>query len=78
MGDTTTPFTSSLNGFEGNQKRISNLFINRTTDDIGLFGTISGANIADIALVDVEITGNDNVGGLVGRKNADTTSDSYE
>ncbi len=53
--------------FEGNGHTISNLMINRSTNDIGLFGiTASSSNIANIGLLDVRIVGGDDVGGLVG------------
>lgn len=53
--------------FNGNNKTISGLFINRpTTDNVGLFGyTQAGVRIYDLNL-DVNITGQNNVGGLLG------------
>jgi len=68
IGNLTTKFTGSFNGagFE-----ISNLFINRpATDQIGFFGYINdvsnGLIIKNICLRDVNITGDNKVGGLVG------------
>ena len=65
--------------FEGNGNTISSLTINRNTNNIGLFGVASaGTNITRIGLLDVDIKGNNNVGGLVGFNNGSTTqSDVY-
>ena len=71
-GITGTPpsFTAT---FEGNGHTISNLFINRTTDNVGLFGATGSASaIRNVKLTSVDVTGNDNVGALVGL-NGDVT-----
>ena len=54
--------------FEGNGHTISNLFINRpAADDVGLFaGTDRGSEVRRIGLEGVKVTGQDQVGGLVG------------
>ena len=54
--------------FDGNGHTIKNLTINRPDEDyIGLFGSISsGAEIKNLGLTDVDVIGNDYVGGLVG------------
>ena len=53
--------------FEGNGHTITNLFIDSSENDIGLFGeTTSSAVIRNLELVAVQVTGTDNVGGLVG------------
>ena len=58
--------------FDGKNKIISNLYINRPTENyVGLFGSTrigqpSGAKITDTRLESVSITGHDNVGGLFG------------
>ena len=54
--------------FDGNGHTIKNLTINRPDEDhIGLFGSISrGAEIKNLGLTDVAVTGNGMVGGLVG------------
>ena len=64
IGDSSTKFTGDFNG---SSYTISDLFISRTgTDYIGLFGYIDpGADIRDIGLVNVNITGNRYVGSLV-------------
>ncbi|MEX0741134.1 MAG: GLUG motif-containing protein, partial [Pseudohongiella sp.] len=64
------PFTGSLNG---NDRKITGLFINRTENgeapnSVGLVGVISGsATLTGLALEAVNITGGQNVGGLVSR-----------
>ena len=59
---------------DGNGHAISNLYINRTTQfndpgATGLFGYARG-QINDLGLVDADVTGVDNVGGLVGSSRA--------
>ena len=59
-----TPYSAI---FEGNGHTITNLFIDSSENDIGLFGeTTSSAVIRNLELVAVQVTGTDNVGGLVG------------
>ncbi|WP_245917249.1 MBG domain-containing protein, partial [Mongoliibacter ruber] len=59
--------------FDGKNYTIKGLTVNRSsTDDIGLFGIITGAlgsNIVlkNVGLIDVSIIGNRRVGGLIGR-----------
>jgi len=57
--------------FDGNNHTISGLYINRPTYDyVGLFGNIGGSEeeteIKDVNLTNVDITGHDYTGGLVG------------
>ena len=65
--------------FDGNGYTISNLMINRpTVNDIGLFGyTELGAEIVNVGLLDVDIQGYENVGGLVGVNRGNIITDSY-
>ena len=62
------PFSAT---FDGNGYTISNLMINRTnTRYVGLFGyTRSRAKIANLGLLDVDISGRSFVGSLVGNNN---------
>ncbi|RKY48925.1 MAG: hypothetical protein DRP86_05955 [Candidatus Neomarinimicrobiota bacterium] len=54
--------------YDGNNYIIDGLFINRPEDDFeGLFGGINNAVIKNLGLVNVNITGRDQTGGLVGR-----------
>ena len=75
IGDGRTgspPFFAAF--FEGNAHTISNLFINRTTDNIGLFGATGSASaIRNVKLTSVDVTGNNYVGALVGL-NGDATN----
>ena len=53
--------------FDGGGHTISNIFISRADqDNVGLFGINSGGNITNVVLVEIDVTGNDYVGGLVG------------
>ena len=54
--------------FEGNGNTIANLFIDRSTEsDVGLFSEVGEFGlIRNLGLEAVEVTGKDNVGGLVG------------
>lgn len=64
IGNDPSYFTGNYNG--GNHT-ISNLFINRSSEYyIGLFGSVKGAIISNLALVGVKITGGNYVGSLVG------------
>lgn len=59
------PFTGR---FDGNDHVITGLTVDRPEiDGIGLFGHLGEAEVDDVTLVDAEITGNELVGGLVGR-----------
>ena len=74
IGTNSNPFSAT---FEGNDHTIRNLFIDRRTNNVGLFGSIgpSGA-IRFVGVVDVDVTGEHVVGGLVGR-NDGTIINSY-
>ena len=53
--------------YNGNGYIISNLFIDRpSTDYIGLFGFTDHADISNLGIVNVDITGDDYIGSLVG------------
>jgi hypothetical protein len=65
IGDAITQFTGS---YDGGGFTISNFFMDRLgTDNLGLIGYASGATLTNISLVDVDVTGDNNVGGLVGQ-----------
>ena len=60
--------------FDGNGYPIANLYIDRPSDNyVGLFGRSSAA-IRNVVLDKVDVTGNDNVGGLVGDNHGDITN----
>jgi hypothetical protein len=53
--------------YEGNYKTIANLFVCRPESDCqGYFGYTEDAEIHNLTLIDVNITGHDSVGGLAG------------
>ena len=73
VGNSSTPFTGTFNG---NNYTISNLFINLpSTNDVGLFGYTSGASIENVGLVNANITGQNDVGALVGYNNNSSSID---
>ena len=77
-GDGWLPIYQSGDTFDGNGNTISNLYINRTGSDIGLFSYTRGV-IRSIGLVDMDVTGvtgSYGVGGLAGR-NSGNISDSH-
>ena len=63
--------------FEGNEQTITNLYINRSGDNqpefAGLFG-INGGAISRVGLINVDISGTNYVGGLVGVSDAPISS----
>ena len=68
------PFVGS---FDGQGYEIRDLFIDRSGEsDVGLFGVVGAAGAIENVGVCGNVTGNDDVGGLVG-KNEGTLSDSY-
>ncbi|MHA2283570.1 MAG: GLUG motif-containing protein, partial [Promethearchaeota archaeon] len=74
IGDATSKFTGSFNGNNGNCYVISNLYINRATNFVGLFGyTDASATIQNVRLTNANVTGLDYVGALVGRNYATVT-----
>ena len=60
-----SPIPNFTGNFNGVNYIISNLFINRTTDNVGLFSVNLG-NITNVNLINLNVSGLDNVGGLVG------------
>ena len=75
IGDSSDAFSGRFNG---NGYTISGLMISRgESEDVGLFGyTRNNAEIANVGLLNVDIAGDDFVGGLVGG-NAGTIMSSY-
>ncbi|MEK6955965.1 MAG: GLUG motif-containing protein [Nanoarchaeota archaeon] len=75
IGSQNSPFTGN---FSGNNLNITGLYINRPISFVGLFSVVSNyAIIKDIGLVDVNITGGNKVGGLIGSSSASRISNSY-
>lgn len=74
IGSADQPFTGM---FDGQGHTISHVTVNAPEgENVGFFNVIKGATIRDLKLVDVEITGKTNVGGLVG--NAQVQLDSSD
>jgi len=75
IGNTSKPFNGTFNG---NNYNITNLYINRQTEDfVGLFGYALNSDIGNVGLVNVNIIGDYDVGGLVGYVNRGNISNSY-
>ncbi|GAB5466736.1 MAG: hypothetical protein Kapaf2KO_21720 [Candidatus Kapaibacteriales bacterium] len=76
IGNSLTNFTGS---YDGQGYEISNLFIDRpSTDNVALFGRTNGSTIENLCVVDCDISGEDQVGGLVGwNENSSSIENSY-
>ncbi len=62
--NTSTTFTGTFNG-KGHT--ISNLYIHRTSSDcIGLFGFVMTGRIDSLGIIDCDLSGGENTGGMVG------------
>lgn len=67
------PISTFTGSFDGKGYTINDLFIDRSaTSSVGLFGVTNSATIQNVALVNVNITGDDDVGGLIGYVQANT------
>ena len=77
-GEGWEPIGSFGSIFDGNGYTISHLMINRSTSEVGLFGsTVRGAEIVNAGLLSVDVQGNDYVGGLVGFHRHSSIANSY-
>lgn len=74
VGNTNTPFTGI---FDGQRHKISKLRINRTDNNVGLFGYIKDAEIKNVGLSQVQVGGANSVGGLVGYNVKGSISNCY-
>ncbi|MFW6142064.1 MAG: GLUG motif-containing protein, partial [Candidatus Saliniplasma sp.] len=76
VGTSSSSFTGT---FDGRNHSIKGLYINRpSTDYVGLFGQIgSNSEVKHVELIDVEVSGNDRVGALVGRNYDGSVLESY-
>ena len=64
IGEADAPFTAD---FKGNRHTVSNLFIDRDTEDaVGLFGAVDSSRISGVTLAGADVTGSDRVGSLLG------------
>ena len=66
FGSGFVPISSFTGHFDGRNHTISNLFINRGADYVGLFAQATNASIKNVILTDEAITGHNYVGGLAG------------
>lgn len=65
-GDAWVPITSYTGQFNGNGHTISNIYINKSDSRMGLFGSLDNADIVNLNLVNVSITGGTFTGALAG------------
>ena len=66
--DIGSPDGAFVATFDGNRHTIANLFINRPESDyVGMFGYVNNGPVMNVGLTDVEVSGNNRVGGLVGK-----------
>ena len=75
IGDSSNRFSGSLDGQNYN---ITDLFINRPSESyVGLIGATKGATITYVSLIDVKVSGDWDVGGLVGENRYGTVSNCF-
>ena len=75
IGNEATPFAGV---FDGNNKIIKGLFINKpTVDGVGLFGAVKNAFIVNVCLLNPKVKGQNHVGGIAGKMLLDRYSLSY-
>jgi|GEM_PF-504123 len=72
IGDSWTPISGLSGVFDGDGKTISDLTINSSGANVGMFGRLAGSrwgssgSILNVGLLNVNVTGNNQVGALVG------------
>ena len=71
---TAVPFTGS---FDGREHKIRWLNINRTDDNVGLFGYTHNASVSNVGLLDARVLGQNNVGALIGHLGGATVRNNY-
>ncbi len=74
IGTEAEPFTAS---FEGNGRTISNLFVNRPSqDNVGLFGVVEGTTVSELNIAGAltSVRGNDYAGLLAGKVTGTTVT----
>lgn len=73
IGTSSSPFNGV---FDGNNKTIKNLNIQRVnSDNVGLFGYVQAACLKNVILLNPNIVGRNNVAALVGNRTASTSYD---
>ena len=68
IGTSSTAFVGT---FDGGAKTISNLYINTTSNNQGLFGYTAKAIVKKLSMTGVTVTGGNYVGGLIGQSYQD-------
>ena len=64
--------------FNGNGKTVSGLYLNNSSiNNVGLFGYVQSGTVQKVGVVDSYISGNENVGGVVGNMMAGTVENCY-
>lgn len=65
LGNASAPFTGH---YDGNGYHITNLVIESPpfTDNVGLFGYVSAIGIENVSIIDANISGTNQIGGLIG------------
>ncbi len=75
VGEEMDQFTGT---FDGDNHTISGLYINRSGNQIGVFGSAgTGSSISNVGVVNVNITGNFIVGGLIGEFRSTSVTNCY-
>lgn len=74
IGNSSAPFTGSV---DGQQYAINRLGINRTDNNVGLFGQTRNAQINNMRLKDTKVLGAHKVGALVGYFEGGSASNNY-
>jgi len=67
-----TPINGFLGTFDGGEHIISGLYVNETTNNVGMFGSVNGGTYKNIILKNAYVHGAEQVGILVGIANKDT------
>ena len=65
-GSGWNPIATYTSNFKGNGHTINNLYINRTSGSVGLFGRTSGASIETLGVTNANVRGGGNTGILIG------------
>ena len=65
-GSGWNPIATYTSNFKGNGHTINNLYINRTSGRVGLFGQTSSARIETLGVTNANVRGGDNTGILIG------------
>jgi hypothetical protein len=68
------PIDSFTGTFNGNNKTISEIYINRSDDEVGLFGIAASPKIYNLTLSNLSLRGRQRVGGLIGRVTSSATN----